>query len=144
MSAVFPCSRESTQKICNKNFIAIAILGKCIVIGKLSVWKWRMHINTPWMAYLLFHNFRFPQGHLVVQVVFRVVVPPVLVEVRQFLYASSRSAGYLLYHFGMEGSWPYDFCKPLLGVVPSQPSPSDAQETQLLASSLLGLLYEVS
>jgi hypothetical protein len=50
----------------------------------------------------------------------------------------------LLYHFGMEGSLPYDFCKPLPGVFPSQPSPSDAQESQLLASSLLRLRCEVS
>jgi hypothetical protein len=96
------------------------------------------------MAYLLFHNFRFPQRHLVAQVAFRAEVPPVLEEVRRFLCASSGSADSLLYHFGMEGSRPYDFCKPLPGVFPSQPSPSDAQETQLLASSLLGLRREVS
>jgi hypothetical protein len=32
----------------------------------------------------------------------------------------------------------------LPGVIPSQPSPSDAKETQLVASSLLGLWLEVS
>jgi hypothetical protein len=95
------------------------------------------------MAYLLFHNFRFPQHHLVAQVVFREVmafraeVPPGLMVVRRFLSASSVSADSLLYHFGMEGSRPYDFCKPLPGVFPSQPSPSDAQENELLASSFL-------
>jgi hypothetical protein len=53
------------------------------------------------------------------EMAFRVEVPPVLAEVPQFLCASSVSADYLLYHFGMEGSWPYDFYKPLLGVFPS-------------------------
>jgi len=27
--------------------ITLAILGKCILIEKLSDWKWRMHIYTP-------------------------------------------------------------------------------------------------
>jgi len=71
-------------------------------------------------------------------------VPPVLVEVRRFFCASSVSADSLLCHFGMEGSHLLDFHKPLLGVFLSQPSPVDDQETQLLASSLLGLQREVS
>jgi len=96
------------------------------------------------MAYLLFHKFHFPQRQLGAQMAFRAEVPPVLEEVRRFLCASSGSPDSLLYHFGMEGSWPNDFCKPLPGVIPSQPSTSDAQETQLLASSLLGLRREVS
>jgi hypothetical protein len=89
------------------------------------------------MAYLLFHLFRFPQRHHVAQVAFRAEVPQVLDEVRLFLCASSGSPDSVLNHFGMEGSRPDDVCKPLPGVFPSQPSPSDAQETQLLASSLL-------
>jgi hypothetical protein len=36
------------------------------------------------------------------------------------------------------------FCKPLPGVLQLQPSPSYAQETQLLTSSLLGLRCEVA
>jgi hypothetical protein len=75
---------------------------------------------------------------------FRAEVRPVLVEVRRFLSASSVSADSLPYYFGMEGSRPYDLCKPLPGVFPSQPSPSDAQQTQLIASSLLELPCEVS
>jgi len=94
------------------------------------------YIDT-WMAYLLFYNFHIPQHHLVAQVAFRAEVPPVLEEVRQFLCASSGSPDSLLYHVGMEGSGPYDFCKPLPGVFPSEPSPSDAQETQHLTSFLL-------
>ena len=47
MSVVFPCSRQCTQQIWNKIFIVFAILGKCIMISKFSVWKWRMHIQTP-------------------------------------------------------------------------------------------------
>jgi len=39
-------------------------------------------------------------------VVFRAEVPPVLVEVRWFLCASSVSADSLLCHFDMEGSRP--------------------------------------
>jgi hypothetical protein len=81
------------------------------------------------MAYLLFHLFRFPQRHLVTQVAFRAEVPPVLEERWWFLCASSGSPDSLLYHFGMEGSWPSDFCKLLPGVFPSQPSPADDQET---------------
>jgi len=103
-----------------------------------------------WMAYLLFHNLRFPRHDLAAQVGSRVEmaywadVPTVLVEVQRFRSASSVSADSLLYHFGMEGSQPYDFCKPLPGVSPSQPSSCDAQETILFASSLLGLQREVS
>jgi len=51
MSAVFRCSRYCTQQIWNNIFIALAILGKCIMIEKLSVWMWRMHIHTPgWLT----------------------------------------------------------------------------------------------
>jgi hypothetical protein len=96
------------------------------------------------MAYLLFHDFCFHQGHLAAQVEFRAEVPPVLEELGRCLWASKGSPDSLLYHFGMGGSRPYDFCKPLPGVITSQPSPSDAQETKLLASSLLGLQREVS
>jgi len=97
-----------------------------------------------WMAYLLFHNFYFRQWHLVVQVVFRAEVLPILLEVRWFHCASSVSADSLLCHFGMEGSCPYDIYKPLPAVILSQPSPWYAQETQLLAFSLLRLRCEVS
>jgi hypothetical protein len=96
------------------------------------------------MAYFLFHNFRFPQRHLLPQVAFRAKVPPVLEEVRQFVCTSSVSPDSLVYHFGLEGSRAFDFCNALQGVFPSQPSPPDAQETQLLTSSLLGLGREVS
>jgi hypothetical protein len=54
------------------------------------------------------------------------------------------SADSLLSPFGMEGSHLFDFYKPLLGVILSQPSPFDDQETNHLASSLLGLRCEVS
>jgi hypothetical protein len=92
-----------------------------------------------WMAYHLLHNCRLPQSHLVARVAFRVEVPPLLVEVQRFLCAASGLVYFLLYHFGMEDSRPYDFCKPLLGVFPSQPSSADTQETQLHTTSLLGL-----
>jgi len=74
----------------------------------------------------------------------RAEVPQVLVDVQRFLSACSVSADSVLYNFGMDGSRSYDFCKPLPGVFPSQLSPSDGQETQLLASSLHGLWREVS
>jgi hypothetical protein len=80
----------------------------------------------------------------VAQVAFRVDVPPVLDVVRLFLCAASSSPDSLLYHFGMETRRPYHICNPLPGVFPSQPLPSDAHETHLLASSLLGLRREVS
>jgi hypothetical protein len=77
------------------------------------------------------------------QLVVSVEVPPVLVELWWFLWTSSMAADSVLYHFGMQGSQLNDICKPLPGVFPSQPSPSDAQETQLHVSSLLGLQPEV-
>jgi hypothetical protein len=64
-------------------------------------------------------------------------VPPVLVEVPWFLCTSSVSVDSLVYQIGMEGSQLYDFCQPLPGVFPLLTSPSCAQDTQLLASSLL-------
>jgi hypothetical protein len=74
-----------------------------------------------------------------VEAAFCAEVPPVLVEVQRFLCTSSVSADSLLCHFDIEGSHLFDFYKPLPGVFVSQPSPFDDQETQLLASSLLGL-----
>jgi len=103
-----------------------------------------------WMACLWFDNFRFHLCHLMVLGAFRAEVglqaelPSVLVEVRRFLCSSSVSAHSLLYHFSMEGSRLYNFYKPLPGVFLSQPSTFYAQQTQLLAFSLLGLRCEVS
>jgi hypothetical protein len=70
--------------------------------------------------------------------------PPVLVEARWFICAFSMSADSLLYHDGMEGSWWYDFYKPLPGVFLSQPLSCYAQQSQLLASFLLGLWHKFS
>jgi hypothetical protein len=102
------------------------------------------------MAYHVFHNFRIPSRHLVAQVAvqaemaFREVVPLVLLEVQQLLCASSVSGDSELYDFGMEGSWPYDSCKPLPGDSRSQALSCDAQQSLLLVSSLLGLRRKVS
>jgi len=102
------------------------------------------------MAYLLFHNFHFHRCHLVAQealgagVAVMAEVPPLLLEVRWFLCASSMSVDSLLYHFGMKGSCPFDFDKSLPGIFLSQPTPSCARETQQPASSLPGLQREVS
>jgi hypothetical protein len=52
------------------------------------------------------------------EMAFQVEVPLVLLEVRRFHCASSLSVDSLLYCFGMEGSRPYDFYKPLPGVFP--------------------------
>jgi len=49
-----------------------------------------------------------------------------------------------LCHFGKEGSHPFDFHQPLLGILLSQPSPCCARETPHPASSLPGLRREVS
>jgi len=43
----FPHSRECTDPIWNRIFIALAIVGICIIIEKLSVWKQKMYTNTP-------------------------------------------------------------------------------------------------
>ena len=102
------------------------------------------------MAYLRFHNVRFPQYPLMAQVAFRTEMAfctevwPVVVEVQWFLCAFSVSVDSLQYHFGMEVSRPYHFYKPLLGVFLSQPAASYVQKTQLLTSSLLRLQLEVS
>jgi hypothetical protein len=42
----------------------------------------------------------------------------VLVEVQRSLCTSSVSADSLLYHFGIEGTWPYDFYNQLPAVLP--------------------------
>ena len=76
-----------------------------------------------------------------------VLVSAVLVgleEVHPFLGASSMSVNSSLCHFGKEGSRQFDFNNPLPGVILSQLSPFNAQEIQQPASSLLGLLCEVS
>jgi hypothetical protein len=68
-----------------------------------------------WMAYIQFHNFHFPQRHMVTQVRFRAVmafrdeVPPVLLAVQPVFSTSSMSADTLLYHFAMEDNRPNDF-----------------------------------
>jgi len=67
----------------------------------------------------------------------------VVVEVYLCLCASSMPADSLLCHFGKEGSHPFDFQELLPGDFQSLPSLCYAPETQLLASSLLGLRCEV-
>jgi hypothetical protein len=75
---------------------------------------------------------------------FRAEVPPVLVQWPRLRCVSGEITEYFLFHVGMEGSRPYDCCEPFLGLFPLQLSLSDAQETQLLASSILGLRRKVS
>jgi len=90
--------------------------------------------------------------HQMAPVVFRVEVALVLVsavcvgpgEVCPCLCASSVSVNSLRCHFGKEGSRQFDCHKPSPGVILSQLSPFYAQETQHPASSLPGLLGEVS
>jgi len=96
------------------------------------------------VAHLLFRSFELSHCHQVARVAFQASVVLVVVEVHQFLCASSESVDSLLCHFGKEGSRPFDFPEPLLGVFLSQPSPCYAQETQHPASSLLELWRVVS
>jgi len=102
------------------------------------------------MAYRLFHNYQCHHGHQVAQVTFRAEaalmaeVPQVLPEVDRFICTSSGSVGSVLCHCGMKGSRKYDFHETLLGFFLSQASPCYAQETELLASSLLGLCCDVA
>jgi len=95
-----------------------------------------------WVAHLRFWNFELLHCHQPAQMAFRGEVVPILQEVHPFLCTSSESADYLVCHFGKEGSRQLDINKPLPGVFPSQPSPFDAQETQLPASSLHGLQHK--
>jgi len=66
------------------------------------------------------------------------------VEVHPCLYISSVSGDFVLCYFSKEGSSTSDFPEALLGVFPSKPSYVHAQESQLLASSLLRLPLKVS
>jgi len=116
---------------------------------KIEYWEAENVNSHTWMAYNLFHNFQFPRCLQLAEVAFRAElgfwaeVPPVRLVVHRFPSVSRMSADPLLCHFGREGSRQSDFYKPLLGVFLSQPSPFNAQETQPLASSVLGLQSEV-
>jgi len=57
--------------------------------------------------------------------------------------ASSLSADSLRCHFGKEGSRPYHVYEPLPGMILSQLSSVNAEETQLLASSVVRLWHKV-
>ena len=70
---------------------------------------------------------------------FQVKVEPVLVEVHLILPTCSVSANSLLCLFGKNGSRPFDFHEPKLGVFLSQPSSLSPQESQLHVSFLLRL-----
>jgi len=117
---------------------------------KIECWEAENVFTHTWMAYHLFHNFEFPDCHQMAQVAFRAEVVvraevlPVLVEVCRLLCTSSVSGDPLVCHFGTEGSSQYDFYKPLPGVFLKQPSQLYARETELLASSVVGLQHEVS
>jgi hypothetical protein len=84
------------------------------------------------------------QGAFWAEAAFQAKVPTVLVELHQFVCASSMTPDSWLYHLGMEGSPPVDFYKSLPGVLLSQTSPRYTQPTKHLASSLLSLLLKVS
>jgi hypothetical protein len=75
----------------------------------------------------------------VAQVVFWAKLVLVVVKVHMCLCASSITADPLLCHFGKQRSSPFDFHQLLLNVFLLPLSSFDAQETQLLTSSLLGL-----
>jgi hypothetical protein len=64
------------------------------------------------------------------EVVFRAEVMSVVVEVHQSICASSVTVDDLRCHCGKEGSCPFDFREPLLGVFRLHTSPCNAWETQ--------------
>jgi len=107
-----------------------------------------MHIQ---LAHSPFGNLELPQCHWVAQMPswvewVSVLGSPVwvgLVEGHMFLCASSVSADFFVCHLDTEGSHPCDFHKQLPSGFLSGPSPFYAQETQLPASSLHGLLRKV-
>jgi len=78
------------------------------------------------------------------EAVIRAEVPPDHVSVRPFLSASSPSAYFLQWHCGLEDSDLYGVYKPLPGAFLTQPLPLYAQETEILASCLVGLWHENS
>jgi hypothetical protein len=84
------------------------------------------------------------QGAFWAEAAFQAKVPTVLVELHQFVCASSMTPDSWLYHLGMERSPPVDFYESLPGVLLSQTSPRYTQLTKHLASSLLSLLLKVS
>jgi len=150
LSAVFPHSRQCTQQIWNKIFIALAILGICIMIEKLSVRMQRMFIHTPGWHTIYFITFmcisvtwwcrrqsgrRWQSRWWCCQSCWRSAgsfAPPICWWILRCAIV------------GKEGSHPCDLYTLLLGVFLSQHSPFYVQETQLLASSLLRLRCEVS
>jgi len=116
----------------------------------MECWDAENVYTQTWIPYFLFPKYHFHQCHLVGQVACRVVAgfraegPLVLVEECWFLCAPSVSADCLLWDCVMECSHLFDFYKQLPGVFLLLPSPLEVLETQLLASSLLGLQCEVS
>jgi len=77
------------------------------------------------------------------ELAFKAYLRLVLLEVCQFICASSVSTESLLCHSGVEGSQPYEFYQSLPDLFLMHPLPYYSQETQLLAYSLLGLRHEV-
>ena len=106
---------------------------------KIERWEEEYVYTHIRVAHLGFRNLELPHYHHMMQVALRAEVAPVPLEVHPCLCTCRMSAESLLYRFGKEGSPLAEFHEPLPGVFISQPSPLDAQDTQLHSSSLLRL-----
>jgi hypothetical protein len=96
-----------------------------------------------WLAYHLFQCFDISHCHQVALVSFGAEVALVVIEVDPVPCVSSMTADSMLCHFGKKRIHLFHFHKSLPDVFLSLPSTFHAQETQLVASSLLGLRCEV-
>jgi len=110
---------------------------------KIELWELEYIDSHIQVVRLPFQRFDFSHCHQVAQVAFRAEVALNLVEVHPDLCDSSSSADSLGSHCGKDGSGPFDFHESLLCVFRLLPSPSQAEENQLLAGSLLWLWREV-
>ena len=96
------------------------------------------------VAHLRCLSFEFSHCDQVTQVAFRASVVPIVVEVHPCLCASTVCVDSLVCQFAEHDSRPFDFPKPLLGVILSQPSPCYSRRTQRCAILHLELWHVVS
>jgi len=103
-------------------------------------WKLEYTYTHIWVVHRLFQCFDFAYCE---SVAFQAEMALAVVEVHLCLCVSSVTADSLLCHFGKQGNHSFDFHYSMPNVFILPPSPLYAQETQLRASSLLGLRHEV-
>jgi hypothetical protein len=110
-------------------------------LAKIERWEVQYVYTNRQVAYLLFWG---SHRHQIAQIAIRAEMAPVLELVHPCLCASRVSVDFVQCHYAKESSRRLDFCKPLPGVIQSQPSPCYTRHTELRTSSRLGLQREAS